>query len=67
VLDAVAEEPSGERVRRATALIEGARRLDIPYGHWATQNRFFQLWRERRDARDTLRPLATTLGFSLGA
>ncbi|PYM72710.1 MAG: hypothetical protein DME03_17290, partial [Candidatus Rokuibacteriota bacterium] len=67
VLDAVAEEPSGERVRRATALIEGARRLDIPYGHWATQNRFFQLWRERRDARDTLRPLATTLGFNLGA
>ena len=67
VLDAVAEEPSGERVRRARALIEGARSLDIPYGHWATQNRFFRLWRERRDARDTLRPLATTLGFNLGA
>jgi hypothetical protein len=67
VLDAIAEEPSGERVRRATALIEGARSLDIPYGHWATQNRFFQIWRERRDAHDTLRPLATTLGFNLGA
>ena len=64
-LDAIAEEPSSERVARATALIEGARRLGVPYGHWATQNRFFQLWRERPDARDVLLPLATTLGFSL--
>ena len=64
-LDAIAEEPSSERVARATALIEGARRLSVPYGHWATQNRFFQLWRERPDARDVLLPLATTLGFSL--
>jgi alpha-amylase/alpha-mannosidase (GH57 family) len=67
VLDAIAQEPSDERVRRATALIEGARSLNIPYGHWATQNRFFQIWRERRDAHDTLRPLANTLGFNLGA
>jgi hypothetical protein len=64
-LDAIAEEPSSERVARATALIEGARRLGVPYGHWATQNRFFQLWRERPDARNVLLPLATTLGFSL--
>jgi hypothetical protein len=64
-LDAIAEEPSSERVARATALIEGARRLGVPYGHWATQNRFFQLWRERPDARDVLLPLATPLGFSL--
>ena len=64
-LDAIAESASSERVARATALIEGARRLGIPYGHWATQNRFFQLWRERPDARDVLLPLATTLGFSL--
>jgi alpha-amylase/alpha-mannosidase (GH57 family) len=64
-LDAIAEEPSSERVARATALIEGARRLGVPYGHWATQNRFFQLWRERPDARDVLLPLATTLGISL--
>ena len=64
-LDAIAESASSERVARATALIEGARRLGIPYGHWATQNRFFQLWRERPDARDVLLPLATTLAFSL--
>jgi alpha-amylase/alpha-mannosidase (GH57 family) len=67
LLDAIAEDPSGEHVRRATALIEGARTLDIPYGHWATQNRFFQISRERRDAHETLRPLAITLGFNLGA
>ena len=66
-LDAIAESPSSERVARATALIEGARRLGIRYGHWATQNRFFQLWRERPDARDVLRPLAATLGFNLAA
>ncbi len=64
-LDAIAESASSERVARATALIEGARRLGIRYGHWAIQNRFFQLWRERPDARDVLLPLATTLGFSL--
>ena len=64
-LDGIAESASSERVARATALIEGARRLGIRYGHWATQNRFFQLWRERPDARDVLLPLATTLGFSL--
>ena len=64
-LDAIAESASSERVARATALIEGARRLGVPYGHWATQNRFFQLWRERPDARDVLLPLATPLGFSL--
>jgi len=64
-LDAIAESASSERVARATALIEGARRLGIRYGHWATQNRFFQLWRERPDPRDVLLPLATTLGFSL--
>jgi alpha-amylase/alpha-mannosidase (GH57 family) len=67
VLDAIAEEPSGEHIGRATALIEGARSLDIPYGHWATQNRFFRIWRERGEVRDTLRPLAATLGFNLGA
>ena len=66
MLDAIAAEPSAERVRRATALIDGARSLAIPYGHWATQNRFFQIWRERPDAHDSLRPLATTLGFNLG-
>ena len=64
-LDAIAAEPSSERVARAIALIEGARSLHIRYGHWATQNHFFRLWRERPDAHDTLRPLAATLGFNL--
>jgi len=66
-LDAIAESPSRERIAQATALIEGARRLGIPYGHWATQNRFFQIWSERPDARGELLPLATALGFSLAA
>ena len=66
LLDVIAADPSEERVRRATALIDGARSLNIPYGHWATQNRFFQIWRERPDAHDSLRPLAITLGFNLG-
>ncbi len=61
----VAESPSRERVARATALIEGARRLGIRYGHWATQNRFFRIWTERPDARADLLPLANALGFSL--
>jgi alpha-amylase/alpha-mannosidase (GH57 family) len=64
-LYAIAEEPSSERVVRAMALIAGARRLNIRYGHWATQNYFFRLWQDRRDAHDTLRPLASTLGFNL--
>ena len=64
-LDTVAEAPSRERIAQATALIEGARRLGIRYGHWATQNRFFQIWTERPDARGDLLPLATALGFSL--
>jgi alpha-amylase/alpha-mannosidase (GH57 family) len=65
VLALVAESPTRERVAQATALIEGARRLGIRYGHWATQNRFFQIWSERPDARGDLLPLATALGFSL--
>ncbi len=64
-LDAIAEAPSRECIAQATALIEGARRLGIRYGHWATQNRFFQIWTERPDARGDLLPLATALGFSL--
>jgi alpha-amylase/alpha-mannosidase (GH57 family) len=63
----VAESPSRERVAQATTLIEGARRLGIRYGHSATQNRFFQIWTERLDARAELLPLANALGFSLAA
>jgi len=65
VLELVAESPSRERVAQASALIDGARRLGIRYGHWATQNRFFQIWSERPEARGDLLPLAQALGFSL--
>jgi hypothetical protein len=63
----VAESPVRERIAQATALIDGARRLGIRYGHWASQNRFFQIWSERPDARADLLPLANVLGFSLAA
>jgi alpha-amylase/alpha-mannosidase (GH57 family) len=66
-IDDIAVAPSGEGVARAIALIEGARRLGVPYGHWATQNRFFQLWRERPEAREILKALAGALGFNLAA
>jgi len=64
-LDAVAETPSRERVAQATALIEGARRLGIRYGHWAPPHRFFEIWSERPEARGELSPLATVLAFNL--
>jgi alpha-amylase/alpha-mannosidase (GH57 family) len=64
-IDAIDEAPSAEGVARAIALVEGARRLGVPYGHWATQNRFFELWRDRPEPRDLLRPLAVALGFNL--
>ncbi|PYM90261.1 MAG: glycoside hydrolase [Candidatus Rokuibacteriota bacterium] len=66
-IEAIAAAPTGQRVARAVALIEGARRLDVRYGHWVTQNRFFQLWREHPDARRVLLPLAETLAFNLEA
>jgi len=34
---------------------------------WPTQNRFFALWRDHPEARETLRPLADALGFALAA
>ena len=65
-LEAVRAEPSPARVAEAQALIEGARRLGVRYGHWATQNRFFELWRgSGPEARRALGPLADALGFSL--
>jgi len=66
-LDAIADSPSRERIGQATALVESARRLGVRYGHWAAQNRFFQIWSERPEARADLMPLATALGFNLAA
>jgi len=66
-LDAVAEAPTAERVAAAVALIQGARTLGLRYGHWATQNRFFELWGAHPEARVGLHPLAVALGFELPA
>ncbi len=64
-LAAVATSLAPEDVATAKALLEGARRLGLRYGHWATQNQFFELWRARPEARPVLLPLAETLGFDL--
>jgi hypothetical protein len=66
-ITAIATAPTKERVVRAVALIEGANHLDLRYGHWVTQNHFFQLWREHPEARRILLPLADTLAFNLEA
>jgi hypothetical protein len=64
-LDAVAETPTPEHVAEALELIEGANRLGLRYGRWATQNRFFEIWSRQRDARPQLQPLGAVLGFRL--
>jgi alpha-amylase/alpha-mannosidase (GH57 family) len=61
----VAEEPTPERVAPAVALVEGARQLGVPFGLWATQTAFFDLWRARPDAHALLAVLAVRLGFAL--
>ena len=65
-LDSVGEAPTAERVAEALALIEGANRLGLRYGLWATQNRFFEVCNRRREARAQLQPLGAALGFRLG-
>ena len=42
-----------------------ARALGLRFGLWATQNRFFEIWRGQRDARPRLVPLGAALGFKL--
>ncbi len=64
-MDALTADPAPERVRSALALIECAQRLGVRFGLWGTQNRFFEIWRERPEARDALRPMADRLGFQL--
>ena len=65
-LAAVAEGPTDARVSEALALIEGANRLGLRYGLWAAQNRLFEIWNARPDARGLLQPLGAALGFRLG-
>jgi alpha-amylase/alpha-mannosidase (GH57 family) len=64
-LDAVAADPTAERVAAASRLITDARTLGLRFGLWATQNRFFEIWRGRREARPRLATLGTALGFKL--
>ncbi len=64
-LDTLGEQPGPDRVVATVALIEGARRLEVRFGLWRLQNRFFALWQRLPDAREVLRPLADTLGFDL--
>ena len=56
---------TAESLAAALGLIEGAGRVGIHFGRWATQNEFFELWRRRPDARARLQPIAIVLGFAL--
>jgi hypothetical protein len=53
------------RVAAVLALVEGARRLNVGFDRWGTQNRVFELWRTMPSARPVLTPLADALGFAL--
>jgi alpha-amylase/alpha-mannosidase (GH57 family) len=64
-LEAVAADPTPERLTAAVRLISDARSLGLRFGLWAAQNRFFDIWRARRDARPRLGPLGAALGFKL--
>jgi hypothetical protein len=66
-LDAVAASPTPARVAEALALIEGVNRLGLRYGHWAAQNRFFEIWTRHGEARARLAPLGAVLGFRTDA
>jgi hypothetical protein len=60
-----AQSLSPERVAAVLALIDGARRLGVGFDRWTAQNRVFELWRRRPEARATLAPIADALGFAL--
>lgn len=66
-LGELARGPEPATVAEVLTLLKGAQRLGIGFGRWAAQNAFFALWRQRPDARGTLQPLATALGFALSA
>ena len=66
-IDRVAASPTPEYVEQGVALVEGARQLGVPFSLWNAQNRFFETWRARVQARAVLAPLAAALGFSVSA
>jgi alpha-amylase/alpha-mannosidase (GH57 family) len=59
------DDASPESVAAALELIEGAVRVGIHFGRWATQNEFFALWRRHPEAHAALQPLASALGLAL--
>ncbi|HEU4366636.1 MAG TPA: DUF3536 domain-containing protein [Methylomirabilota bacterium] len=66
-LDALAAGPTAEQVAAARRLVEDATALGLRFGLWRTQNRFFEIWRTRPEARGLLGPLGEALGFVLAA
>jgi hypothetical protein len=64
-LDAVAEQPSAERIDAARRLVADAQRLGLGLSLWAAQNRYFEIWRAHPVARAALQPLGLALGFAL--
>jgi hypothetical protein len=66
-LDAVATGPTAERVATVQRLVEDAAALGLRFGLWRAQNRFFEIWQARPEARGGLAPLGDTLGFNLAA
>jgi hypothetical protein len=64
-LGEVVDPADADRIARATALVEGALRLDVDFGLWGAQTRFFDLWRALPDARPALGKLANLLRFNL--
>jgi hypothetical protein len=63
----VAAEPAPDRVATVGRLVADAAALGLDFGLWDVQNRFFEIWRTRADARPVLAPLGATLGFNLEA
>jgi alpha-amylase/alpha-mannosidase (GH57 family) len=64
-LNRVAQSPSPETVAAVLSLVDGARRLDVGFDRWGTQNRLVELWRTLPHARGLLLPLARALDFAL--
>ena len=64
-LAAVAADPAPERIAAVQRLIEGATALQLRFGLWQAQNRFFEIWRARPEARPTLGSLGAALAFNL--
>jgi hypothetical protein len=64
-LDALAAEPAAERVAAVCRLVEDAATLELEFGLWEAQTRFFEIWRAQPGARPVLAPLASVLGFNL--